>query len=250
MAGHSKWANIKHRKAAQDAKRAKVWTKLLKEITIAAREGGGDESANPRLRTALLKARGSNVPNDTILRAVKKGTGELEGVHYEEVTYEGYAPGGIALLLEVVTDNKQRTVSEIRHILSKHGGNLGENGSVAWNFTRKGVILIPAEDVDEDELMMDVLEAGAEDMKRDGAYFEITTDPSPFNDIHDALEKKYPIENGEISQVPGTTIKIDDVPTAEKFMKLYDLLDDHDDIQNIWDNSDIPEAIMNELENE
>jgi YebC/PmpR family DNA-binding regulatory protein len=249
MAGHSKWANIKHRKAAQDAKRAKVWTKLLKEITIAAREGGGDESANPRLRTALLKARGSNVPNDTILRAVKKGTGELEGVHYEEVTYEGYAPGGIALLLEVVTDNKQRTVSEIRHILSKNGGNLGENGSVAWNFTRKGVILIPAEGVDEDELMMDVLDAGAEDMKRDGDYYEIITDPSPFNDIHENLEKKYTIENAEISHVPGTTVKIDDVQTAEKFLKLYDLLDDHDDIQHIWDNSDIPEEIMNQLEN-
>lgn len=250
MSGHSKWANIKHRKAAQDAKRAKIWTKLLKEISIAAREGGGDENANPRLRTALLKARASNIPNDTILRAVKKGTGELEGVHYEEITYEGYGPGGVALLLEAVTDNKQRTVSEIRHILSKHGGNLGENGSVAWNFTRKGVILIPVEGVDEDELMVDVLEAGAEDMKRDGDYFEISTDPSLFNDIHEILEKKYPIESAEISQVPGTMVKIEDEHTAEKFMKLYDLLEDHDDIQNIWDNSDIPEEIMNALENE
>jgi len=250
MAGHSKWANIKHRKAAQDAKRAKTWTKLLKEITISAREGGGDENANPRMRTALLKARGSNVPNDTIIRAIKKGTGELEGVHYDEITYEGYGPGGVALLLEAVTDNKQRTVSEIRHILSKHGGNLGENGSVAWNFSRKGVILIPVEGVDEDELMMEVLEAGAEDMKRDGDYFEITTDPSPFNNIHEALGKKYTLESAEISQVPGTTVKIEDLHTAEKFLKLYDLLDDHDDIQKVWENSDIPEEIMNQLENE
>jgi len=250
MSGHSKWANIKHRKAAQDAKRAKTWTKLLKEITISAREGGGDENANPRLRTALLKARGSNVPNDTIIRAIKKGTGELEGVHYDEITYEGYGPGGVALLLEAVTDNKQRTVSEIRHILSKHGGNLGENGSVAWNFSRKGVILIPAEGVDEDELMMKVLEAGAEDMKKDGNYFEIITDPSPFNDIHEKLGEKYSIESAEISQVPGTTVKIDDPHTAEKFMKLYDLLDDHDDIQKVWDNSDISVEIMNQLENE
>ncbi len=250
MAGHSKWANIKHRKAAQDAKRAKTWTKLLKEITISAREGGGDENANPRLRTALLKARGSNVPNDTIIRAIKKGTGELEGVHYEEITYEGYGPGGVALLIEAVTDNKQRTVSEIRHILSKHGGNLGENGSVAWNFSRKGIIIIPAEGIDEDELMIEVLESGADDMKKDGDYFEITTDPSPFNDIHESLSEKYSIESAEISQVPGTTVKIDDLHTAEKFMKLYDLLDDHDDIQKVWDNSDIPEEIMNQLENE
>ncbi|MDD3807430.1 MAG: YebC/PmpR family DNA-binding transcriptional regulator [Candidatus Marinimicrobia bacterium] len=248
MSGHSKWANIKYRKAAQDTKRAKIWTKLLKEITIAAREGGGDENANPRLRTALIKARSNNIPNDTIIRAIKKGIGELEGIHYEEITYEGYGPGSVALLIEAVTDNKQRTVSEIRYLLTKHGGSLGEAGSVAWNFTRTGIILIPVENISEDDLLADVLEAGAEDMKRDVNYFEITTDLSSFNDIHEMLAKKYPVENAEISWVPRTTVKIDDLATAEKFVKLYDLLKDHDDIQNIWDNSDIPEEIINQLE--
>lgn len=250
MSGHSKWANIKHRKAAQDSKRAKVWTKLLKEITIAARSGGGDDAANPRLRTALIKGRGANIPNDTLTRAIKKGTGELEGVHYEEITYEGYGPAGVALIMEVVTDNKQRTVSEIRHLLSKHGGNLGENGSVSWNFSRKGVLHIPVEGTDEEELMMDALDGGAEDMGKDGDTFEITTDPSAFNDVHEALKDKYAIDNAEIAMVPGTTVKIDDADTARKFMKLYDLLDDHDDLQTVWDNSDIPEEIMNQLEND
>lgn len=247
MAGHSKWANIKHRKAAQDSKRAKVWTKILKEITIAAKMGGGDMDANPRLRTAVISARSLNVPNDTVSRAIKKGTGELEGVNYEEIVYEGYGPFGVALMLEVLTDNKQRTVAEVRHLLSKYGGNLGETGSVNWNFTRKGNIVVSAEDIDEDELMMEALEAGAEDVKVEGDSISVLTDPNSFNDVHEALKEKYTILNAEIEQIPGTTVKIDNVEDAAKYMKLYDLLDDHDDIQNAWDNSDIPEEIMEQL---
>jgi len=247
MAGHSKWANIKHRKAAQDSKRAKVWTKILKEITVSAKIGGGDIESNPRLRTAVIAARGVNVPNDTLNRAIKKGTGELEGVNYEEVVYEGYGPYGIALMMEVLTDNKQRTVAEIRHLLSKHGGNLGENGSVNWNFTRKGNIIINAEGVDEDELMMEALEAGAEDITNDGDSYTVLTDPNTFNDVHETLKESYDIVHADIEQIPGTTVKIDSLDDATKYMKLFDLLDDHDDIQKVWDNSDIPEEIMEQI---
>ncbi|MCK4812814.1 MAG: YebC/PmpR family DNA-binding transcriptional regulator [Candidatus Marinimicrobia bacterium] len=248
MSGHSKWANIKHRKAAQDSKRAKVWTKILKEITVVAKIGGGDVDANPRLRTAVIAARNVNIPNDTVTRAIKKGTGELEGINYEEVVYEGYGPFGVALILEVMTDNKQRTVAEIRHDLSKHGGNLGENGSVSWNFTRKGNIIINSEDIDEDELMMAALEAGADDVIQESDHFSILTDPQSFNDVHEALKGSYKIEHADIEQIPGTTVKIDNVGDAAKYMKLYDILDDHDDIQKVWDNSDIPEEIMAQLD--
>lgn len=248
MAGHSKWANIKHRKAAQDSKRAKIWTKILKEITIAAREGGGDPDANPRLRTAIIAAKTANIPNDTTQRAIKKGTGELEGINYEEILYEGYGPFGIAIMLEAVTDNRQRTVAEIRHLLSKHGGNLGENGSVAWNFTRKGNIVIDAEGVDEDTLMMQALELGAEDVKREGDVYTVLCSPADFNDLHEELKKDYSINHAEIEQIPGTTVKIDNVDDAAKFIRLYELLEDHDDIQKVWDNSDIPEEIMEQLD--
>lgn len=248
MAGHSKWANIKHRKAAQDSKRAKAWTKLLKEITVAARTSGGDIDSNPRLRTAVIAARSENVPNDTVTRAIKKGTGDLEGVNYEEIVYEGYGPFGIALMLEALTDNKQRTVAEIRHLLSKHGGNLGETGSVNWNFTRKGNIIVDSEGVDEDELMMEALEAGAEDIINEGDSFTILTEPNSFNDVHEALRENFKILNADIEQIPGTTVKIDDLEDARKYMKLFDLLDDHDDIQHAWDNSDIPEEIMEQLD--
>lgn len=247
MAGHSKWANIKHRKAAQDSKRAKIWTKILKEITISAKIGGGDIEANPRLRTAVIAARSANVPKDTLDRAIKKGTGELEGVNYEEVVYEGYGPFGIAIMMEALTDNKQRTVAEIRHLLSKHGGNLGENGSVNWNFTRKGNIIINAENVDEDELMMEALEAGAEDITNEGESFTVLTDPNSFNDVHEALKESYTIVHADIEQIPGTTVKIESADDAAKYMKLFDLLDDHDDIQNVWDNSEIPEEIMEQI---
>lgn len=247
MAGHSKWANIKHRKARQDSKRAKVWTKILKEITVAAKIGGGDIDSNPRMRTAVIAARAANVPNDTVTRAIKKGTGELEGVNYEEIIYEGYGPFGVAIMLEVLTDNKQRTVAEIRHLLSKHGGNLGETGSVNWNFTRKGNIIVDAEGVDEDELMMEALEAGAEDITADTDSFTILTDPNSFNDVHEALKESYTIVHADIEQIPGTTVKIDNIDDATKYMKLYDLLDDHEDIQKAWDNSEIPEEIMEQI---
>ncbi|MDD3095925.1 MAG: YebC/PmpR family DNA-binding transcriptional regulator [Candidatus Neomarinimicrobiota bacterium] len=247
MSGHSKWANIKHRKAAQDSKRAKVWTKILKEITISARHGGGDPDANPRLRTAVIAARTSNIPNDTLQRAIKKGTGELEGVNYEEILYEGYGPYGIALMLEIMTDNRQRTVAEIRHLLSKHGGNLGESGSVAWNFTRKGNIVIDSEQVSEDDLIMKALDAGAVDVKREGDSFSVLCEPSDFNDLHEALKKDFSISHAEIEQIPGTTVKIETVEEATKFMKLYEMLEDHDDVQKVWDNSEIPEAVMEQL---
>jgi len=248
MAGHSKWANIKHRKAAQDSKRAKVWTKILKEITVAAKIGGGDIESNPRMRTAVIAARAVNVPNDTVTRAIKKGTGELEGVNYEEIVYEGYGPFGVAVMLEVLTDNKQRTVAEIRHLLSKHGGNLGETGSVNWNFTRKGNIIVSAEGIDEDTFMMEALEAGAEDITSEGDSFTVLTDPTSFNDVHEALKESYTIIHADIEQIPGTTVKIDNVDDARKYMKLYDLLDDHEDIQKAWDNSEIPEEIMEQLD--
>ncbi len=247
MSGHSKWANIKHRKARQDSKRAKVWTKILKEITVAAKMGGGDIESNPRMRTAVIAARAVNVPNDTVTRAIKKGTGELEGVNYEEIVYEGYGPFGVAIMLEVLTDNKQRTVAEIRHLLSKHGGNLGETGSVNWNFTRKGNIIVTAEGVNEDELMMEALEAGAEDIIADGESFTVLTDPNNFNDVHEALKESYTIVHADIEQIPGTTVKIDNIDDATKYMKLYDLLDDHEDIQKAWDNSEIPEEIMEQM---
>ena len=247
MAGHSKWANIKHRKAAQDSKRAKVWTKILKEITIAAKIGGGDIDSNPRLRTAVIAARGVNVPKDTLDRAIKKGTGELEGVNYEEVVYEGYGPFGVAIMMEALTDNKQRTVAEIRHLLSKHGGNLGENGSVNWNFTRKGNIIVNGEGVEEDDIMMEALEAGAEDITKDGENYAVLTDPNSFNDVHEALKDNYEIVHADIEQIPGTTVKIDTVEDANKYMKLFDLLDDHDDLQKVWDNSEIPEEIMEQM---
>ena len=249
MSGHSKWANIKHRKGAQDAKRAKVWTKILKEITVAARAGGGDEDANPRMRTAIIEARSKNVPNDTIKRAIKKGTGELESVNYEEITYEGYGPDGVALFLEVLTDNKQRTVAEVRHLLAKHGGNLGENGSVSWNFSRKGIIRILSESLDEEEVMMEALDHGAEDISESDGFFEITSSVTSFNDLHEALKESHTIESAGIEYIPGTLVELD-LDSARKFMKLYDLLDDHEDIQKVWSNFDISDEVMEQLEQE
>lgn len=247
MSGHSKWANIKHRKAAQDSKRAKTWTKLLKEITVSAKTSGGDENANPRMRTAIIAARNLNVPNDTITRAIKKGTGELEGVEYQEIIYEGYGPAGVGLVLEVLTDNKVRTVAEIRHLLAKYGGNLGENGSVSWNFTRKGIIQVVKEGTDEDALMMTALDHGADDMNDQGDYFEVSCDPSSFNDIHEALKESFEITHAEIEQIAGTTVELD-LESAQKFMKLYDILDDHDDIQKVWSNFEVSDDVMAQLE--
>jgi YebC/PmpR family DNA-binding regulatory protein len=242
MSGHSKWHTIKHKKGALDAKRGKIFTKLIKEITVAARTGGsGDIDANARLRKAVSDAKGQNMPNDTIDRAIKRGTGELEGVNYDEITYEGYGIGGVAVLLETMTDNRNRTVAEIRHLFSKNGGNLGEAGSVAWMFDRKGLIIVNKDAKPEDELFELALEAGADDMQDDGEVFEIYTSQESFNDVHDALQKAgLPMESAEVSMIPQNYIKLEG-EDAKKMLKLYDALDDNDDVQKIFANFDIDE---------
>ena len=248
MSGHSKWSTIKRKKAVIDAERGKIFTKLAKEITVAARVGGGDDSANPRLRTAILAARGANMPTANIERALKKGTGELEGVTYEELTYEAYAPGGVAMLIEVMTDNKNRTVSEIRYMLTKHGGNLGGAGSVAWMFDTKGIITITAENVDEDELMLTILEAGAEDLSHDENIFEVTT---AINDLHAVSAKLseagYVVKNAEIQKIPNnfTEISQNDLPSV---LKLIEALEDHDDVQNVSVSIDFTDEMLADLE--
>lgn len=244
MAGHSKWANTKHRKAAVDAKRGKVFTRVGKEITIAAKMGGGDIDTNPRLRLAVGKARTANMPSDTIKRAIQKGTGEIPGVVYEEIVYEGYGPGGVALYMEVTTDNRNRTVGEIRHILSKHGGNMGENGCVAWMFHKKGQISVAADQADEETLMDVVLSAGAEDMEQDGDDFQITTEPSDFEAVSRALEEAgIETTDADIRMVPENEVKLDG-KEAERMIKLMELLEDHDDMQAVSANFDIPDEIM------
>jgi YebC/PmpR family DNA-binding regulatory protein len=243
MSGHSKWHTIKHKKGALDAKRGKIFTKLIKEITVAARTGGsGDVDANARLRKAVTDAKGQNMPNDTIDRAIKRGTGELEGVNYDEITYEGYGIGGVAVLLETMTDNRNRTVAEIRHLFSKNGGNLGEAGSVAWMFDRKGLIIVNKDAKPEDELFELALEAGADDMQDEGEVFEIYTTQESFNDVHDALQKAgIPMESAEVSMIPQNYIKLEG-DDAKKMLKLYDALDDNDDVQKIFANFDIDES--------
>ncbi len=245
MSGHSKWHTIKHKKGALDAKRGKLFTKLIKEITIAARTGGsGDPMQNPRLRKAVNDAKGANMPNDTIDRAIKRGTGELEGVHYDEVTYEGYGPGGIAIMVETTTDNRNRTVSEIRHIFSKFGGNLGENGSVGWMFNRKGQIVIDGSARTEDEMMDLALEAGAEDMLNNGDSYEVLTSPEDFHSVLDAVKNAGldPIA-AEITMIPQNTIKLEG-SAATMMLKLYEALDDHDDVNSVAANFEIDDAVM------
>ncbi|MGE0104215.1 MAG: YebC/PmpR family DNA-binding transcriptional regulator [Blastocatellales bacterium] len=245
MSGHSKWHTIKHKKGALDAKRGKLFTKLIKEITIAARTGGsGDPNQNPRLRKAVNDAKGANMPNDTIDRAIKRGTGELEGVNYDEVTYEGYGPGGVAVMVETTTDNRNRTVSEIRHIFSKYGGNLGETGSVGWMFNRKGQIIIDATARTEDEMMDLALEAGAEDMRADGESYEVLTSPEEFHTILDAIKNAglEPI-SAEITMIPQNTIKLEG-GAASQMLKLYEALDDNEDVNNVSSNFEIDDAVM------
>lgn len=245
MSGHSKWHTIKHKKGALDAKRGKIFTKLIKEITVAARTGGtGDVDSNARLRKAVNDAKGQNMPNDTIDRAIKRGTGELEGVNYEEITYEGYGIGGVAVLVETMTDNRNRTVAEIRHLFSKNGGNLGEAGSVAWMFDKKGVIIVDKESKSEDELFEIAIEAGADDVKDEGEVFEIYTAPETFDAVHDAI-KAAGIEPqaAEISQVPQNYIKLEGAD-AKQMLKLYDAIDDNDDVQKVHANFDIDESEM------
>ena len=247
MSGHSKWSSIKHKKGATDAKRGKIFTKLIKEITVVARMGGGDPDANPRLRTAIAAAKNENMPKDNIERAIKKGTGELEGVNYEESTYEGYGPGGAAVFIESVTDNKNRAVADIRHIFSKHGGNLGENGCVAWMFDKKGYIAIEKKAVDEDSLMETAIESGAEDVREDNGSFEIITEPDDFESVKTAIDKAAILYiDAEITMLPQSTTNLEG-KQALQMVKLMEALDDCDDVQKVYTNADIPEEIVNNM---
>jgi YebC/PmpR family DNA-binding regulatory protein len=244
MSGHSKWSTIKHKKAAKDAKRGKIFTKLIKEITVAARMGGGDINANPRLRTAVLTARSNSMPSDNIDRAIKKGTGELEGVTYEEIQYEGYGPGGVAIIAQVLTDNKNRTVSEIRRMFTKHGGNMGETGCVGWMFDKKGILTVDKSQVDEDRLMDIALDAGAEDVRDEGEVFEVVTQPEDFEKVKERLDQeKIAIASGQVSLVPKNTVDVD-AKNVEQVLKLSEELEDHDDVQNVAANFNIPDELM------
>lgn len=247
MSGHSKWATIKRKKGATDAKRGKIFSKLIKEITVAAKMGGGDPGGNPRLRTAIDAAKAENMPNDNIQRAVKRGSGEMEGVTYDEITYEAYGPGGAAMMIEVLTDNKNRTVAEIRHMLSKGGGNMGESGSVGWIFHKKGSIVVDKGAVAEDALMELALEAGAEDIQDAGDSFEVVTDPSSFDAVLSAIKgKNIPTVSAKIGLIPQNTVQLTGDP-AEKILKLMENLEDHDDVQNVYANFDISEEEMEKL---
>jgi YebC/PmpR family DNA-binding regulatory protein len=247
MSGHSKWSSIKHKKAATDAKRGKIFTKLIKEITVAARMGGGDLEANPRLRAAVAAAKSENMPKDNIERAIKKGTGELEGVNYEESIYEGYGPGGAAVLVESLTDNKNRTVADVRSIFGKNGGSLGENGCVAWMFDKKGYIVVESAAVDEDVLMEVALEAGAEDIREDDGSFEVITDLAAFEAVKQAIEQaSIPYIAAEITMLPQTTTNLVG-KEAEQMVRLMEMLEDCDDVQKVYTNADIPEEIVDNI---
>jgi YebC/PmpR family DNA-binding regulatory protein len=248
MSGHSKWSTIKRKKEKTDSERGKVFTKVIKEITIAARVGGGDQGANPRLRTAVLAAKAVNMPASNIEKAVKKGTGELPGVSYEEVTYEGYGPSGVAVFAEVTTDNKNRTVAEIRYLFTRYGGNLGETGSVSWMFEKKGVIYVEKSKVkNEDQLLTVVLEAGAEDMSAGNGNYEITTPPHELENVKQALEKnQIPFTEAEVTMLPKSQVKLEG-KGAEQMLKLMDALEDHDDVQKVYANFDIAEEIMEKM---
>jgi YebC/PmpR family DNA-binding regulatory protein len=248
MSGHSKWSTIRHKKGAADAKRGKIFTKLIKEIMVAARFGGGDPGGNPRLRAAITAARLENMPKDNIERAIKKGTGELEGVFYEEVNYEGYGPGGVAVLAEVLTDNRNRAASDIRHIFSRHGGSMGEAGCVAWMFSKKGSIVFNREKVSEEEVMEVALDAGAEDVKDQEDQFEVTTSLEDFAAVRAAFDsKQMPYEVAEITMVPQSSVAIEDEKAALQVLKLMDALEDCDDVQQAYANFDIPDKILNAL---
>ncbi len=247
MSGHSKWSTIKRKKGAVDAKRGKVFTKIIKEIMVAARTGGGDVGSNPRLRSAVLAAKAENMPKDNIDRAIKKGTGELEGVTYEEITYEGYGPGGVAMLVQVLTDNKNRTVADVRHIFSKHNGNLGETGCVSWMFENKGLILVDKGGVDEDKLLEVALDAGALDVKDNGKEFEVTVAPAAYEAVKKKTEETgFKPTYAELTMVPQTTIKLAG-KEAEQMLKLMEGLEDSDDVQKVYANFDIAEEEMERL---
>ncbi|HBK81391.1 MAG TPA: YebC/PmpR family DNA-binding transcriptional regulator [Nitrospinae bacterium] len=244
MSGHSKWSTIKRKKGALDAMRGKIFTKLIREITVAAKMGGGDPAGNPRLRMAIQNAKGANMPQDNVTRAISKGTGDMEGVVYEEFTYEAYGPGGVAILIPVLTENRNRTGSEVRHILSRRGGNLAEPNAVAWNFEKKAFFLIPGEGVEEDDLLEVVLEAGADNLEPVDGNFEVTSEPEAYEDIRAALEKSgIPAKSAEITMLPKTTVKIEGKP-AEQMLRLIEALEDNDDVQNVYANFDISEEEM------
>ncbi len=250
MSGHSKWASIKHKKMAQDAKRGRLFTKLIREITVAAREGGGNPETNPRLRTAIDRAKEANMPQDNITKAVQRGTGELPGQVFEEIIYEGYGPSGVALMVQVLTDNKNRTSSEIRSIFSRKGGNLAGAGAVAWMFQRKGYILVEKDKVDEEVVMEAAIEAGAEDIKTESKNYEIITAPSDFEKVKNYLkDKNIPIFSAELTMIPNSTVKITG-QTAKQVLSLVEALEEHDDVQNVYANFDIPDEEMEALAKE
>jgi YebC/PmpR family DNA-binding regulatory protein len=245
MSGHSKWSTIKHKKGAADAKRGKIFTRILKEMTVAARMGGGDPNGNPRLRAAIAEAKSNNMPKDNIERAIKRGTGEIEGVTYEELTYEGYGPGGVALMVETMTDNTNRTTPEIRHIFEKNGGNMGTPGSVRFQFEKKGYFTIEKSAIGEDKLMEVVLEAGADDLQTDDPdTYEVTASPANFELVRQALEKNnIPTLEAKLGQLPANYVKLDE-NKSKQMIRLMEMLDDHDDVQNVWTNFDVPEELM------
>jgi YebC/PmpR family DNA-binding regulatory protein len=248
MSGHSKWATTKHKKAANDSKRGKIFTKIIREISVAARMGGGDPASNARLRTVLVKARAANMPADNITRAIKKGTGELGGVSYEEVTYEGFGPGGVALLIDVLTDNRNRTVAEVRHILGKHNGNLGENGSVSYLFDRRGMLTFNRSEVNEDALMEAALEAGAEDVTGEGDTLEVLTSPQDFEAAKSGLEEAgFVPTTAEVTYVPQMRVPLDD-KSGVQMLRLLDALDDNDDVTEVYSNDDIPDAVIEQYQ--
>lgn len=244
MSGHSKWSTIKRKKASVDSKRGKLWTKLLREITVSARLGSGDPAANPRLRAAVIEARGSNVPNDTIDRAIKKGAGELEGASYEEVTYEGYGPGGVAVLVETITDNRNRTVSEVRNLFTRHGGNLAETGAVSWMFKRRGYFSVERPRLAEEAFMELALELGADDVEIGDEVYEIYTSPEDFNRVKEELTARgvAPVAS-ELAMIPQSYIGIGEERSSRVF-RLMEALEDHDDVQNVWANVDLNESLM------
>jgi YebC/PmpR family DNA-binding regulatory protein len=249
MSGHNKWSTIKHKKGRADAKRGKLFTKIIREITVSAREAGGDPDANPRLRAAVQAAKAANMPADTIKRAIQRGTGELPGTTYEDATYEGYGPGGVAVMLEILTDNRNRTTPEIRHLFSKHGGNLGENGCVSWLFGRKGTILVPRSDeLDEDTMMELVLEAGAEDLDTDDPdLYTVSTAADELHMVKEALEAKGVVaEAAELSMEPSSTTRVEGT-AARQMLRLMEAFDDHDDVQNVWANFDIDDEILADI---
>jgi YebC/PmpR family DNA-binding regulatory protein len=247
MSGHSKWATIKHKKGALDAKRGKIFTRLIKEITMAAKSGGGDPEGNPRLRTAVAAAKAENMPADNIKRAIQRGTGELPGAVYEEITFEGYGPGGVALLVDVTTDNRNRTVSEIRHMFTKGGGNLGEAGSVAWMFHKKGSIVVPKTKAKEDDLMNIVLENGGEDLHDDGDNWEVTTDPGAYETVLDAVKKAgMEVVHSQVGMVPQNYIKLEGA-AANQMIRLLETIEDHDDVQNVYSNFDVDQEQLEQV---